>query len=107
MFGVERLVIFERDVSSCFGVAMFFSASIVDEGGVFSPRIGLGGGLTDRMLFSRPNSLPLGVGVPDLVASDFVGLLSSDLLSTSKPGVRGNLSGDLSGDLLKDPNTSV
>lgn len=79
---------------------------MVEEEGVFSPSIGLGGGLVDRMLFSLPRSRPLGVGVPDLVASDLVGLLSGDLFSNSKPGVRGNLSGDLSGDLFKDPNAS-
>lgn len=107
MFGVERLVMFERDVSSYFGVAMFLRASIVEDGGVFSPRIGLGGGLVDRMLFSLPKSLPLGVGVPDLVASDLVGLLSGDRFSKSKPGVRGSLSGDLSGDLLRDPKAST
>lgn len=98
---------FDSEESPCFGVAISFRASIVDDEGVFSPRIGLGGGLADRMLFSLPKSRPLGVDVPDLVASDLVGLLSGDRLSKSKPGVRGNLSGDLSGDLFREPNAST
>ena len=91
--------------SVSFGVAIFCSASIVDEGGVFSPRIGLGGGLR-KLGVSFPKSLAPGVVVPDFVVSDRVGLLSGDLFSKSKPGVRGNLCGDFSGDLSRELNAS-
>jgi hypothetical protein len=96
--GVELFVIFESGASVSLGVTIFCRASIVDEGGVFSPKIGLGGGLAGRMLdVSFPESLAPEVGVPDLV-SERVGLLSGERFSKSKPGVRGNLSGDFSGD---------
>ena len=77
------------------------------DGGVFSPRIALRGGLAGlKPGVSLDVSLLPGVGVPDLV-----GLLSGDLsgerLSKSRPVARGKRSGDRSGDLLSDPNTSV
>ena len=92
--------------SVSFGVAIFCNASIVDEGGVFSPRIGLGGGLR-RLGVSFPKSLVPGVVVPDFVVSDRVGLLSGDLFSKSKPGVRGSLCGGFSGDLSRELNAST
>lgn len=88
-------VMFEREGSVSFGVGMFCKASIVEDVGVFSPRIAFKGG-----------RLVPGVGVP---AAERVGLLSGDLFSNSNPGVRGNLSGDLPGDLSRsrDPSTST
>ena len=107
MFGIELLVMFESGASVSLGVTMFCRASIVDEGGVFSPRMGLGGGLVGRMLgVSFPKSLAPGVGVPDLV-SERVGLLSGDRFSKSNPGVRGSLSGDFSSDLSRVLNASI
>lgn len=107
MFGAELLVMFENGASVSLGVTMFCRASIVDEGGVCSPRMGLGGGLAGRMLgVSFPKSLAPGVGVPDFV-SERVRLLSGDRFSKSNPGVRGSLSGDLSGDLSRVLNTSM
>lgn len=74
---------------------MFCNANIVADGGVFSPKIAFGGGLVVGLRFgvSLAKSLALEVGVPDRV-----GLLSGDLLSYSKAGVRIFLSGDRSGD---------
>ena len=103
MFGVELFVILEREVSSSFGVGMFCNASIVADGGVFSPKMALGGGRRRLGV-----SLPFGVGV---AVPDRVGLLSGDMFSISKLCVRdkrsGNLSGDLVGDLSRDPNAST
>lgn len=103
MFGVELLVMLEREVSVSFGVDMFCRASIVAEGGVFSPRMAFGGGRRRLGV-----SLPFGVGV---AVPDRVGLFSGDRLSRSKLCVRDNLSGDLSGDhasdLSRDPSAST
>lgn len=103
MFGVVLLVILEREVSVSFGVGIFCNASIVADGGVFSPRMALGGGRRRLGV-----SLPFGVGV---AAPDRVGLLSGDVFSISKLCARGNrsgnLSGDLVGDLSRDPSTST
>ena len=74
--GVELLVMLERDVSVSFGADMFCNASIVADGGVFSPRMALGGGLRRLGV-----SLPFGVGV---AVPDRVGLLSGDRFSRSK-----------------------
>ena len=105
MFGVELLVILEREVSVSFGVGIFCNASIVADGGVFSPNIALGGGLR-RLGVSLPFGVGVGVTVPDRV-----GLLSGDVFSKSKLCARGNrsgdLSGDLAGDLSRDPNAST
>ena len=61
-----------------FGAGMFWIASMVAEGGVFSPNIGLTGdrGVGLKIGVSLPKSLVLGVGVPDRVE-----LLSGDLVS--------------------------
>ena len=103
IFGVELLVMFERDVSVSFGVGIFCNASIVADGGVFSPRIAFGGGRRRLGV-----SLPFGVGV---AVPERVGLLSGDMFSISKLCARdnrsGNLSGDLVGDLSRDPSTST
>lgn len=103
MFEVVLLVILEREVSASFGVGIFCNASIVADGGVFSPRMALGGG---RRRFGV--SLPFGVGV---AVPDRVGLLSGDVFPVSKLCARGNrsgnLSGDLVGDLSRDPSTST
>lgn len=103
MFGVELFVMFEREVSVSLGVGMFCNASIVADGGVFSPSMAFGGGRRRLGV-----SLPFGVGV---AVPDRVGLLSGDVLSISKLCVRdkrsGNLSGDLVGDLSRDPSTST
>lgn len=98
-FGVELLVILKREVSVSLGVAIFCNASIVADGGVFSPRMALGGGRRRLDV-----SLPFGVGV---AVPDRVGLLSRDRLSRSKLCARGNRSGDLSGDLSRDPSAST
>ena len=94
----------DRELSFSLGVAIFCRASIVEDGGVFSPRIALSGGrdVGRRLGVSLPKSFPIGVDVPDRV-----GLLSGDLFSQSNPDVRGVLSGDLSGDLSSDPSASV
>ena len=98
MCGVEPLVMSASEESESFGVAMFCRASIVDEGGVFSPRMGLNEGLEGlRLGVSLPFSLPPGVGVPD-----FVGLFSGERFSKSNPDAREKRSGDLSGDLSWD-----
>ena len=76
---------------------MFCKASIVADGGVFSPRMGRSVYLLiGRPLgVSRAGSLAGGVGELDLA-----GLFSGDLLSFSATvGVRGTRSGDFSGDL--------
>ena len=103
MFGVELLVIFDREVSVSLGVGMFCNASMVAEGGVFSPRMAFGGGRRRLGV-----SLPLGVGV---AVPDRVGLLSGDMFSKSKlcalDNRSGDLSGDLVGDLSRDPSTST
>ena len=76
---------------------------MVDEGGVFSPRMGLKDGLERFKLgVSLPLSFPPGVGVPDLV-----GALSGDRLSRSSPVVRENRSGDLSGDFSGDRSSEL
>ena len=74
----DVFVMLESDVSVSFGVAMFCNASIVADGGVFSPRIAFGGGLVvgRRLGISLAKSFALGVGVPDRV-----GLFSGDLFS--------------------------
>lgn len=103
IFGVELLVMLEREVSGSFGVGKFCNASIVADGGVFSPKMAFGGGRR-RLGVSRP--FGVGVAVPDRV-----GLLSGDRFSRSKLCVRGNrsgdLSGDLAGDLSRDPSAST
>lgn len=104
-FGVELLVMLERDVSVSFGVGLFCNASIVAEGGVFSPKMAFGGGRR-RLEVSVPFGAGVGVFVPERV-----GLLSGDWFSRSKLCVRsnrsGDLSGDLTGDLSRDPSTST
>ena len=103
IFGKELLVILEREVSDSFGVGIFCNASIVAEGGVFSPRIAFGGGRRRLGV-----SLPFGVGV---AVPERVGLLSGDVFSKSKLCVRSNRSGDFSGDLVgvlsRDPSAST
>ena len=103
MFGIELLVMLEREVSDSFGVGIFCNASIVADGGVFSPRIAFGGGRRRLGV-----SLPRGVGV---AVPERVGLLSGDVFSKSKLCVRSNRSGDLSGDLVgvlsRDPSAST
>lgn len=103
MVGVELLVMLEREVSISFGVGIFCKASIVAEGGVFSPRMAFGGGRRRLGV-----SLPFGVGV---AVPDRVGLLSGDRFSRSKLCTRGSrsgdLSGDLAGDLSRDPSAST
>lgn len=76
---------------------------MVDDGGVFSPRIGRKDGL-DRFNpdVSFPYSLPAGVGVLDL--GD---VFSGDLFSRSNPEARENRSGDLSGDLSGDRSSEL
>ena len=70
---------------------------------MFSPRIGLNGGLEGLELgVSPPTFRPLDGGV-----SDRVGLLSGERLPISKSGVLVNLSGDLSGDRLSELRASV
>ncbi len=102
MVGVEPFVISTSGELS-FGVAIFCIASIVEDGGVFSPRIGLKGGLVGLVLVeSFLTSLPTGVGVLDRV-----GLLSGDLFSMSDPNPRGSRSGDFSGDPLRELRGSV
>ena len=95
----------EREVSVSFGVGIFCNASIVADGGVFSPRMAFGGGRR-RLGVSLPFGVGLGVAVPDRV-----GLLSGDMLSISKLCARdnrsGNLSGDRVGDLSRDPSAST
>ena len=103
MFETELFVILEREVSDSFGVGMFCNASIVADGGVFSPRIAFGGGRRRLGV-----SLPFGVGV---AVPERVGLLSGDEFSKSKLCVRSNRSGDFSGDLdgvlSRDPSAST
>ena len=103
IFGIELLVMLEREVSDSFGVGIFCNASIVADGGVFSPRIAFGGGRRRLGV-----SLPSGVGV---AVPERVGLLSGDVFSESKLWVRSNRSGDLSGDLIgvlsRDPSAST
>ena len=103
MVGVELLVMLEREVSISFGVGIFCKASIVADGGVFSPRMAFGGGRRRLGV-----SLPFGVGV---AVPDRVGLLSGDRFSRSKLCTRGSrsgdLSGDLAGDLSRDPSAST
>lgn len=67
----------KREVSVSLGVGVFCSASIVVEGGVFSPKIALGGGLEvgRKLGVLLAKSFALGVGVPVLV-----GLFSGDLI---------------------------
>lgn len=102
MVGVDPLVTSASGELS-FGVAIFWSASIVEDGGVFSPRIALKGGLVGLALdVSFPPPLPTGVGVPERV-----GLLSGDLFSMSEPKPRKRRSGDFSGDLSRELNASV
>ena len=93
MFGVELFVISVRDGSGSFGVGMFCRASMVEDVGVFSPRIAFSGG-----------RFTLGVGVPERV-----GLLSGDLVSKSNIGVRGSRSGELPGvrPLSREPSAST
>ena len=97
------LVKLDREVSESFGAGIFCKASIVAEGGVFSPRIAFGGGLEFLKLSCR---LGVGVAVPDRVPP-----FSGDRASRSDAGVRSSLSGDLSGDLAgersRDPKTST
>ena len=96
---------FESEVSVSFGVGIFCNASMVADGGVFSPRIALGGGRR-RLGVSLPFGVGVGVAVPDRV-----GLLSGDVFSISKLCARdnrsGNLSGDRVGDLSRDPRAST
>ena len=89
----ELLVILDKEVSVSLGVGVFCRASIIDDGGVFSPNIAFGGGLDvgRRTGVSLATSFALGVGVPVRV-----GLFSGDLFSKSKPGVRGILSSERS-----------
>lgn len=84
-------MIFANELSISFGVGVFCKANKVADGGVFSPRMALGGGLDvgRRLGVSLPKSLPPGVGVPDRV-----GLLSRDLFSLSNVDVRDSRSGD-------------
>lgn len=102
-FGVELLVMLEREVSVSFGVAIFCKASIVAEGGVFSPRMAFGGG---RRRLGVSLAFAVGVTVPDRL-----GLFSGDRFSRSKLCTRdsrsGDLSGDLAGDLSRDPSAST
>ena len=95
LVGNEFLVISFNEESPSFAVDMFCIASIVAEGGVFSPRIAFTGdrGVGLKIGVSLPKSLVLGVGVPERV-----GLRSGDLFSCSKLGVRGTLSKDRSGE---------
>ena len=101
--GVALFVILVREVSVSFGVGMFCNASIVADGGVFSPKMAFGGGLRRLGV-----SLPLGVGV---AVPERVGLLSGETFSKSKLCARGSRSGDRSGDLVgdlsRDPSTST
>ena len=64
-----------------FGVGVFCNASMVADGGVFSARMALGGGLVAARRFgiSLLESLALGVGGVGVL--DLVGLLSGDLIS--------------------------
>lgn len=95
----------ERELSVSFGVGIFCNASIVADGGVFSPRMALGGGRR-RLGVSLAFGVGVGVAVPDRV-----GLLSGDMFSISKLRARdtrsGNLSGDRVGDLSRDPSAST
>lgn len=95
----------ERELSVSFGVGMFCNASIVADGGVFSPRMAFGGGRR-RLGVSLPFGVGVGVAVPDRV-----GLLSGDVFSISKLCARdnrsGNLSGERVGDLSRDPSASM
>ena len=104
-FEVELLVMLKRDVSVSLGAGVFCNASIVADGGVFSPKMAFGGGRRRLGV-----SLPFGVGV-GVVVPERVGLLSGDWFSRSKLCVRsnrsGDLSGDLTGDLSRDPSTST
>lgn len=88
---------FANEVSISAGTGVFCKASIVAEGGVFSPNMAFGGGLVvgRRPGASRLRSRPFGVGVPDLV-----GLRSGDLFSLSNVEVRDNRSGDPKGPAL-------
>ena len=83
-----------RELSISLGTGRFCNASIVADGGVFSPSIALGGGLEvgRRVGVSLLRSFPAGVGV-----SDLVGLLAGDLFSPSNVDVRDSLSGDPKG----------
>lgn len=97
MVGVDPFVISERGASVSFGVGIFCNASMVDDGGVFSPKMGFNGGRVDRKVgVSRPPSRLLG-GVPDLV-----GLLSGDRFMESSPSIRGRRSGERSWDLSRE-----
>ena len=92
-----------RDPSVSFGVCIFCNASIVDDGGVFSPKMGFSGGLVGfKVGVSRSLPLPLDGDVPDLV-----GLFSGERFSKSSVKGLENLSGDLSGDLSRELKTSV
>ena len=65
----DELVMVDNGVSRSAGVGMFCSASIVADGGVFSPKIALGPDLAlgRRLGMSRPKSLLVGVGVLERV----------------------------------------
>lgn len=80
-----------NELSISLGVGVCCKASIVADGGVFSPKIAFGGGLDvgRKLGVSLPKSLPPGVGVPDRV-----GLLSGDLFSLSNVDPRDSRSGD-------------
>ena len=79
------------EVSISFGTGVFCNASIVADGGVFSPRIARGGGreVGRRFGVSLLKSLLLGVGV-----SDLVGLLVGDGFPPSNVDVRVSRSGE-------------
>ena len=95
----------EREVSVSFGVGIFCNASMVADGGVFSPRMAFGGGRR-RLGVSLPFVVGVGVAVPGRV-----GLLSGEIFSISKLCARDNrsdsLSGDRVGDLSRDPSAST
>lgn len=99
------------EVSTSLGVPMFCNANIVDDGGVFSPRIGLNEGLERLKLgVSPPFALFAGVEAPDLVGlltDDRSLLLDSDARENRSGDLSGDLSGDFSGDRSSELNTSV
>jgi hypothetical protein len=90
---LEPFVMSQREVSTSLGVGVFCKASIVAEGGVFSPRMALKGGLDAglRLGASLTISFELPFGCPALV-----GLLSGTLFSESNAGIRASLSGERS-----------
>lgn len=102
LVGVGVLGPLVMSFNGCSGTYIVCRASIVAEGGVFSPSSGLGGGLVEGLnvgvSFSR--SREVGVGVDERSNGDDMSSLEFCRLNDDAILAEAGLSGERSGDLL-------